>query len=252
MSKHSTSSDRFREQLLSIADRKHHWAWPHFSEGQATRAQLKIHFQQEYAVYVRDFPILLARVLGQGPPADVRALLAANIYEEATGGLSLGRSHPDLFLTMMQGLGFSADNFDRVRLLPASRAYRNWLDRVARHRDWLVGAATLTIFVEGSLNDRQELLHPSEPKTPAEIERHIVRHPLVRHYGLSPASMDLTRAHQAVEAGHRHDAYHMVLTYAVNPAQQRAILAALKNTLALWLHYRDGVARACGLKKPRP
>ena len=30
-------------------------------------------------------------------------MLADNIYEEDTGGLSLGKSHPELFLTMMSG-----------------------------------------------------------------------------------------------------------------------------------------------------
>lgn len=241
--------DQFRERLLRFLDRKDHWAWPHFSEGLATREQLKIHFQQEYAVYVRDFPVLLARIHGRNPPAQVRSMLAKNIYEEDTGGLSLGRSHPDLFLTMMEGLGFPAKDFERVRLLPASLAYRRWLDRATDNRDWVVGAAAMTVFVEGSLNDRQELLHPSEPKTEAEIETHIARHPLVRHYGVPAAAMDLTRAHQLVEAGHRHDAYDMVLGCATTAAQQRAVLACLKTTLALWLRYRDDIARACGVKK---
>jgi pyrroloquinoline-quinone synthase len=53
-----------------------------------------------------------------------------------------------------------------------------------------------------------------------------------------------------VEAGHRHDAYDMLLTHAVTAVQQRAVLASLKKTFLLWSQYRDGVARACGLKKP--
>lgn len=245
------SPNRFRDALLRYTDRKDHWAWPHFREGRATKDQLRLHFQQEYAVYVKDFPVLLARVHGHNPPAKVRSLLAKNIYEEDTGGLSLGRSHPDLFLVMMEGLGFSAEDFRSVRLLPASRAYRTWLDRVTNRRDWLAGAAAMTIFVEGSVHDRQELLHPSEPKTPAEIEAHLAGHFLVRHYGLSPASMDLTRAHQLVEAGHRHDAYEMILGSALTAAQQHTVLDSLQTTLRLWLRYRDGIARACGLKKPR-
>lgn len=251
MVKAPLSTGQFRERLLRFTDRKDHWAWPHFRQGLATKEQLKLHFQQEYAVYVRDFPVLLARVYGHNPPAEVRSMLAKNIYEEDTGGLSLGRSHPDLFLAMMAGLGFSIEDFARVRLLPASRAYRNWLDRVSRRRDWWTGAAALTIFVEGSVHDRQELLHPSQPNTPADIETHIARHFLVRHYGLSPASMDLTRAHQLVEAGHRHDAYDMVLGSAVTTARQRAVLACLQTTAALWLRYREGIAHACGLKKAR-
>ncbi len=59
--------------------------------------------------------------------------------------------------------------------------------------------------------------------------------------------MDLIRAHQLVEAGHRHDAYDMVVEYA-NPALQRPLLAGLKKTLSLWLEYRDAVAKACRIK----
>ena len=94
-------------------DRKHHFAWPRFTRPGLTRAQLLSHFRHEYWTYVRDFPVLLARLLGQGPPPEVRAALAENIYEEQTGKLSFGVSHPELFLEMMQGLGFSREDLDR-------------------------------------------------------------------------------------------------------------------------------------------
>ncbi len=242
---------QFREQLLGLMDRKHHWAWPQFADDSLTKNQLKVHFQQEYAVYVRDFPVFLARIHGHNPPAPVRRMLADNIYEEDTGGLSLGKSHPDLFLAMMDGLGFSAKDFEQVRLLPASRAYRAWLDAVSNRRDWVIGAAALTIFVEGSVKDRREILAPGRAKSKDEIEAVIADHPLVRHHGVPPASMDLIRAHQAVEAGHRHDAYDMVVGHAVTAAQQRAVLACLRKSLSLWLRFRDGIANSCGLKKPR-
>nr|MBI3614667.1 iron-containing redox enzyme family protein [Nitrospirota bacterium] len=243
--------DRFREQLLSLMDGKHHWAWPHFTGSRITNNQLNIHFRQEYAVYVRDFPVLLARVHGANPPQEVRRVLAENIYEEDTGGLSLGRPHPELFLTMMKGLGYDEKEFEHVPMLPASKTYRRWLDRVTWKQDWLVSAAVLTIFVEGSLNDRREILRPSAPKTPAEIEDYVLKHPLVQYQGLSPKFMDLIRAHQLVEAGHRHAAYNLVLTHAITPARQKAVLDSLAQALKLWRSYRDSVAKACGLKKPR-
>jgi pyrroloquinoline-quinone synthase len=239
----------FREQILSLMDRKHHWAWPRFADGTLAKEQLRTHFQQEYAVYVRDFPVFLARIHGRNPPAPVRRMLAGNIYEEDTGGLSLGKSHPELFLAMMEGLGFAAKDFERITLLPASRAYRAWLDAVSNKRDWVLGAAALTIFVEGSVKDRQELLAPSQSKKKDEIEAAIAAHPLVRHHGVTPSHMDLIRAHQAVEAGHRHDAYDMVVGYAVTAAQQKAVMACLTKSLSLWLRYRDGIARACGLRQ---
>jgi pyrroloquinoline-quinone synthase len=240
---------RFQEQILRIMDRKHHWAWPAFAEGRVSIKRLRLHFQQEYGVYVRDFPVMLARIHGLGPPASVRRMLAENIYEEDTGGLSLGQSHPDLFLTMMEALGFSRQDFEAVRLRPAARRYRAWLDHMTHGTEWVIGAAALTIFVEGSVKDRKELSGGAKPKTSAEVESLIREHTLVKHYGVSPDSMDLIRAHQKVEAGHRHDAFNMVVNYATTGTQQQAVLRCLRRCLTLWTAYRDEVAKACGVKK---
>jgi pyrroloquinoline-quinone synthase len=242
------TKSRFLEALLRIMDGKHHWAWEHFATGRLSKDQLKIHFQQEYAVYVRDFPVFLSRIHGKNPPVSVRRMLAENIYEEDTGGLSMGKSHPELFLSMMEGLGFRAQDFEHVRPLPASRAYRAWLDTMSTHRHWVMGAAALTVFVEGSVKDRNEMNEPSKPKSAEDIEVIVQNHPLVRHHGVSPDCMDLIRAHQLVEAGHRHDAYDMVVNYTTS-ALQPSVLAGLKKSLSLWLRYRDAVAKACGIKK---
>ncbi len=244
------TQDEFREQVLTIMDQKHHWSWPILMGPGTTGAQLELHYQQEYLVYVRDFPVLLARVHGQNPPADVRRMLAENIYEEDTGGLSFGRSHPELFHEMMQGLGFDRDRFERATLLPASRAYRKWLEHETASRDWVIGAATMAIFVEGSVKDRKEILEPSKPRSEEEIEAYVSDHPLIKHHGIARAAMDLIRAHQKVEAGHRQDAYAMVLTHTKTTAQQRAVLASLRKSLRLWMAYRDAVVKACRLRKP--
>lgn len=230
-------------------DGKHHWAWEHFSSGRLTTTQLKTHFQHEYAVYVRDFPVFLARILGKNPPSPARHMLAENIYEEETGGLSLGKSHPELFLTMMEGLGFDRKDFEQVRLLPAARTYRAWLESMSGHRHWVMAAAILTIFVEGSVKDRREILAPLDRKKPDDIESIITLHPLVRYHGVSPNRMDLIRAHQMVEAGHRHDAYDMVVNY-TPPALRQSVLTCVKKSLSLWLSYRDAVVRACGITQP--
>lgn len=243
------SRNEFRGRLLALMDRKHHWAWPHFTTGKVSTPHLKTHFQQEYAVYVRDFPVFLARIHGKNPPRPVRTILAENIYEEETGGLSFGRPHPELFLEMMQGLGYRRGEFEGMSLLPASRKYRAWLDSITRAPDWLSAAAVLTVFVEGSAQDRREILHPSPPKTAAQVEEAVMTHTLVRHHGVNPAAMDLIRAHQKVEGGHRHAAYEIVLNHALTPSLQQTVIEQLEHALRHWLAYRDGVARACGLKK---
>ncbi|MBK9306605.1 MAG: iron-containing redox enzyme family protein [Nitrospira sp.] len=239
----------FRESLLTIMDGKHHWAWEYFSSGRLSTAQLKTHFQHEYAVYVRDFPVFLSRILGKNPPPSVRHMLAENIYEEETGGLSLGTSHPELFLAMMEGLGFRRADFERDRLLPAARTYRAWLEQMSHHRHWVVAAAIFTVFVEGSVKDRKELHAPSQRKTPQDIEAIIAGHPLVRYHKVPRSRMDLIRAHQLVEAGHRHDAYEMVVNYTPPPLRP-LVLTSVKKSLVLWLNYRDAIAKACRIPRP--
>ena len=53
----------------------------------------------------------------------------------------------------------------------------------------------------------------------------------------------------AAEWAAQGDAYDMVVEY-TTPALQRPVLASLKNSLSLWLQYRDAVAKACRIKKP--
>jgi pyrroloquinoline-quinone synthase len=238
------------EALLGVMDRKHHWAYPALTRPGLSRAQLLAHFRHEYLVYVRDFPVLIAAALGGVPPIDeVRRALAENLYEEQTGGLSKTAPHPELFLRMMEGLGFTRDDFDEAHgapLHPAAVAYRAHLQSRARAAPWQAAVTVLTVFVEGSVNERAEL---AGTFVRAHGEAAVARHPLVLHYGCPPSAMELTRAHAAVEGGHRADAWRMVLDHAGPPGGDvaRAIEDACAKSLTAWLAYRDGVAERMGL-----
>ena len=237
-----------QERLLQILERKNHWAWPWFAEGRVPLQRLRPHFRQEWAVYVRDFPQLLARVMGHSDtPQNVRAMLAANIYEEQTGGISGSASHVELFLRMMDGCGFGRSDFDEVELLPAAERYRVFLDEVTGGDDWVVGAAVLTIFVEGSANERRELQKTS-PDSDAEIEAAIRQHALVRIHRVDPKFLELQRVHKKVEGGHRLDAWKMVLGH-MKPALENRTVQMMEKALEHWLAYRDDVARACGIAR---
>src|SRR3989454_7411075 len=170
------SSDQLRDKVLAIRDGKAHWAWKHFSGPQIPKAQLETHFRQEYAVYVRDFPVFLSRIHGKNPPRPVRSELARNLYEEDTGGLSLGQSHPDLFLTMMLGLGFERAHFRDVSLIAESRAYREWLGKLTCEGDWLAALAVVTLFVGGSDQDRPDGLPPPPPKDARPTDENVRKH----------------------------------------------------------------------------
>src|SRR5262245_3614230 len=188
--------DELRERLLAVMDRKDHWAWPSFTRPGLSRAQLATHFRHEYQVYVRDFPVLLARVLGQGPPDDVRHALAENVFEEQTGKLSFGVAHPELFLEMMDGLSIprAAVEGPAPPLEPEAIAYRALLDRRSLSAPWIVGAAVLTIFVEGSVQERADM---DGTRTLPPIDEAILAHPMVKHYGCPPEKLRLPRAHRA-------------------------------------------------------
>ena len=230
-------------------DQKHHWAWPSFTRPGLTRPQLLVHFRHEYATYVRDFPVLLARTLGQVPDhIDVRRSLAENIYEEQTGGLSKSAPHPELFLRMMEGLGYSRASFEESALEsemhPAARAYRDFLRERSASGPWQAATALLTIFVEGSINERGELTGTyTRPKGDAAI----MRHPLVVHYGCPPSAMQLVRAHGDVEGGHRDDAWKIILEHADDGALGKACIDVCMEALVRWQRYRDGVAERMGL-----
>jgi pyrroloquinoline-quinone synthase len=234
----------FREALLAIMERKKHWAWRAFTDGTVPRERLHVHFEQEYATYVRDFPVLVGWAYVQCPIAEVRRDLAENLYEEETGGVIAGRPHPELFLEYPRGLGMDLARFAHVTLAPAARAYRDVLDEHTQRSGWAVACAVTTIFLEGTDHERGEL-DPDAPKRPAPP---LEQHPLVVHYGLPLAALALTKAHRRVEGDHRAAAWRCVLEH-IAPGDRARVVAAMDATLAAWLAYRDEVAAACGVTR---
>lgn len=238
---------KFRDQMMAVMDKKDHQSYWSLMGPGATREQLLVHYTQEWEVYVRDFPVFLSRVHSRCPVSDVRAELAENLYEEETGRISGGGPHGELFLHMMEGLGFSRSLFERVHLLPTSRAYRRYLDQTILEEPWIVGLAVATIFVEGSRNDRAEIMSASQNSGIDRPVEPIDKDPLVVHHGLDPKFLELKRVHRKVEGGHRLSAWSAVLANAKSASDRDRVVSALDMALALWRAYRDGVARAAKL-----
>jgi pyrroloquinoline-quinone synthase len=237
--------DQFREQLLLVMERKTHWAWASFTSGEVAAERMHVHFEQEYATYVRDFPVLVGRAYVQCPVASVRRDLAENLYEEETGGIAAGRPHPELFLEYPRGLGMDLSRFESVELLPGAVHYRAVLDDATRARGWALAAAVTTLFIEGTRFDRGEL-DPAAPKRPAAP---LEQHPLVVHYGLPLEALALTRAHRLVEGDHRAAAWRSVLDHTPED-ERRMIVEGMRRCLEAWRAYRDDVAGECGLVHP--
>lgn len=236
--------DEFREALLQVMAQKEHWAWESFTSGKVDKGKLHVHLEQEYAVFVRDFPVLVGRAYVQCPIPEVRRELAENLYEEETGGLHAGRPHPELFLEYPKGLGFDVSRFADVTLLPGAKFYRNTIDALTLGRGWALAAAVVTIFIEGTSHDRS-LFDPNSPPRP---EPALKEHPLVKHYGLPLESLALTRAHRGVEGDHRISAWKVMLDY-VTEVERPTVVDGMQQALRAWQKYRDDVAEACGLFK---
>ena len=237
-------SNEFRERLLRTMEQKDHWAWAAFTAGLAPRERLHVHLEQEYATYVRDFPVLVGRAYVACPIAEVRRELIENVYEEETGNLHAGKPHPLLFLEYPRGLGMDLSRFENVELLPGAARYRAFLDDATLSRGWEIAAAVTTLFIEGTRWERGEL----DAGAPRRPEPALEEHPLVKHYGLSVEHLALTRAHRKVEGSHRAAAWRVLLDH-VPPAARAGVVAALARALELWLEYRDDVARACGIER---
>jgi pyrroloquinoline-quinone synthase len=236
--------DAFREALLRVMEGKVHWAWEHFTAGRVPKALLHVHLEQEWAVYVRDFPVLVARAYVQCPIPAVRRELIENVYEEETGGLHAGRPHPELFLEYPRGLGMDLSRFEAPALCAAAARYRAGIDAHTTGRGWTVAAAVTTIFLEGTPHERALF----DPSAPARPEPPLSEHPLVKHYGLPLESLALTKAHRGVEGEHRAAAWRAMLDHTA-AGERAAVVRAMEETLASWLAYRDEVAGAVGLSR---
>jgi pyrroloquinoline-quinone synthase len=205
---------------------------------------MHLHFEQEYAVFVRDFPIFVGRAYIHCPIAEVRRDLAENLYEEETGGLVAGSPHPELFLEIPRGFGCDMKRFETVELLPGSRRYREILDRHTLNNGWERAAAVTTLFIEGTSWERGEL----DPRAPKRPMPPLNTHPLHVHYGLPLESLELPRIHRGVEGGHRLAAWRTILDH-VDAKARPCVLDAMREALDGWLAYKDSVAEAVGLKR---
>lgn len=236
--------EQFCDALLAIMERKDHWAWSAFTSGRVAKDRLQAHFEQEYATYVRDFPVMVGWAYVQCPIPQVRRGLAENLYEEETGGLVAGKPHPELFLEYPRGLNMDLSRFAHVQLIPAARRYRAFLDDATQRRGWEVAAAVVTIFVEGTKDERAAI----EPTSDRPALSRLEEHPLVKHYGMPIQHLALTKAHRAVEGHHRAAAWNAVLDY-VPETRRLAVVSAMSDALRLWLAYRDAVAVLCGVRR---
>ena len=83
------SAEQFRDRIFDVLDRKQHWSTAHFNGSTVTKEQLNVHFRQEYVVYLRDFAVLLARVVGKIPRGKYVVTWRRRFMKKKPGGFRL-------------------------------------------------------------------------------------------------------------------------------------------------------------------
>ncbi|WP_237064677.1 iron-containing redox enzyme family protein [Microbulbifer guangxiensis] len=232
----------FKEGLLRVMERRVHWSEAAFAAGQVPRDRLHILLEQEFASHVKDLSILLGQAYVQCPLPRARKLLAEELYEQDTGGLSGSDGNAELFLELAAGLGLSTDRFRHVTMLPQAASFHELLHEACSRHGWEVGAAVTMVFLEGNAYARAGL----EPGVADAPRVRPVDHPLVRFYGLPLQSLALTRAHHERDKTQRKAAWHLMLDFVGEEARPR-VLQWMGQVLHGWLHYRDELAVKIGL-----
>lgn len=239
----------FEERLLEIMGHKWHPSID-FIHWHGTKKQLEAECQQEYWVYIKDFPRYLENIIAMNPEEDVAEALRENMQEEKYGRISrFNLSHESLFLYTMEGLGYAISGFKDVVPTPSAIKYKQWLDNITKNGSWLEALAVMTLFVEGYVrNEREELEKArkfsgiSFSEKMRSIRNTVGSHYLARRFGLNPKYLKFKKAHLEAESNHRKDAWDMVLKYADTKEKQEAVIGAMEKSLKLWKGYRISIA----------
>jgi pyrroloquinoline quinone (PQQ) biosynthesis protein C len=220
-------------------DRKKHPAI-FYLQSQAPLESLLVLNQQEFEVYVRDFPTFLEVIVRKDLPEDIRQDLLENALEERTSEIEGVTSHPEMFLHTQMHLRYKKPDFEGIELLPESRAYKRWLNVVVHHAPPYLSIPVINVFLEGSSNDRQEIA-PNRPMR--DLETVLKSHPLVEYRDILPKDLLLKRRHFTEEEIHRIKAYQATLRLADTYEKQREVLDIVEMTLRMYVNYHNGIAR---------
>ncbi len=93
-----------------------------FAAGELTRWQIWGYASQHYHL-VGFFPDYLEGIADRTPDVEVRRLLRDILEDEYMRPESFERSHPALYRRFLRAVGFGEGDWDRVPLLPATRAF---------------------------------------------------------------------------------------------------------------------------------
>jgi pyrroloquinoline-quinone synthase len=179
---------------------------------------------------VRAFLGYIAGLCHHCPDHGLRKLLAANFYEEMTGGLSKTMGHLELLEQFLWAIGLTPEQLAESRALPATEAligYRQ--DLVLDPRRFHMGAAAVTIASEGQ-----------------NLESKVGQN----RFTLFPTSLGLTerdlmffKVHVVEDVKHVCDGLEIVAKVCTTDRQRSEAVEAVDRTCALFADYYTGILK---------
>ncbi len=237
------SPQAFRAELEQIIQERKFPGHPmrhHIWSAECTREEWHAYAKQNYKI-LRAFPQALSTIHSRCPELEVRAMLAANIYEEDTGGLSRTAPHPVLFQRLCAAMGLPLEELEAAPATRETQSMLAWMAYVTQNRHWVVAAAAILVGMESNPT------HPNYVFN-AELAKRGRENRFIAKFGLPDEAMTFYRAHDLVEGDHGDTGLEIVTRYATTEELQRECIWAVNTTIDIFIYqHMDGVARAAGL-----
>jgi pyrroloquinoline-quinone synthase len=205
-----------------------HPLWHAIGAGRVSRGGLQI-FARQFYLQVSEFPRAVSALHASCPYPDLRGELAESLYEEETGRISgCNLPHPRLFGLFAAAVGVPWDDLVRSEPLPSTAALIHWFETSTRNRSFLEGAAAIQLSAEGQV-----------PGAFGPFAR-----ALEKHYGLSREAVSFWDVHEIADRDHADVGDHAVGRYASSEDARARVRAAVRQSLAAWWGFFDGIERA--------
>lgn len=205
-----------------------HPLWLRLQAGELSRDALPL-FAVQFFLQVREFPRAVSALHTRCPDPEQRIELAESLYEEETGRISgCGLPHPELFVRFGEAVGATrADMLDGVPL-PTTAALIAWFRHSTHDLSFAAGTAAINLAAEGQV-----------PGAFGELARS-----LERNYGLSRAQVAFWDIHDEADRDHSDVGNHIVVRSATSADQQDEVRLAMRESLATWWRFFDGIEQA--------
>jgi pyrroloquinoline-quinone synthase len=204
-----------------------HPLWHAIAAGKISRPGLQT-FARQFFLQVNEFPRAVSALHASCPYPELRGELAESLYEEETGRISgCNLPHPRLFGLFAAAVGVPWEELVASEPLPSTAALIHWFEASTKSRSFLEGAAAIQLSAEGQV-----------PGAFGPFAR-----ALEKHYGLSREAVAFWDVHEIADRDHADVGDHAVGRYASTDEVRARLRAAVRQSLAAWWQFFDGIER---------